>query len=120
MNLFKEGLTSIIRKLLVLAFAWLMVPLINHQWLTSDFGKKVESSIDNWAGILAITVIGFLGPIVWGVWNKIVAKAKIIIAAYTHSEDAKRDLGIVERETDKLTRPEKFRLATSPGTTPVP
>lgn len=124
MNLFKAGLTSIIRKLLVLLFAWLMVPLINHQWLTSDLGKQVESSIDNWAGAIAVTLIGLLAPVVWGVWDKVIAKVKIVLAAHVKSGEvtvAPESAQLaVQKTASELSVPEKWRIATSPGLTAVP
>ncbi len=80
MNLFREALISIANKLLVLLFGWLIVPLIAQGWIAADIGLQIQDSLQSWAGILVGTIVLFLYPIAQGLWNKVVAKAKILIA----------------------------------------
>lgn len=117
MDLLKEGLTSVARKLLVMVFGWMVLPLIAHGWLTSEYGKKIEANLNNWAALLVATVITFCWPMLWGVWNKVVARAKLIIALRT---DPTVPASTVEKKVDNMSRGEKLRLATTPGNVPVP
>ena len=122
MSLSREMLYSIIRKLMVLTFGVLVGPLILHGWFTSATGAKIEGNIDTWAGLLSMTLLTFVVPILWGVWNKIALKAKLIIAAYlspTVAPSTPEKLAIIQKEAAALPAMVKLSIAVAEPPLPV-
>lgn len=118
MNLMKEILESFLRKLWIIVAMWVLVPLINHGWLTSDLGKKIESVMDSSIGIIATAILGLLAPIVWGWYRWVVAKVKVVLAGKLHPADA--TTAEIAAQADLISPTDKVKLATGAGTEPIP
>lgn len=118
MNLFRETLKGLIRYALGVLFGWLIMPLVAKGVLGADLGDQIRSSIDSWAGLIALAIITLVGPVLWTWWDKVVAKVKVLVAAQLRPSVATE--GAIEAQTSALSKEEKLRTATSPGTSPVP
>ena len=123
MSLLKESLESLVRHTLVLLFGFLVLPLIAHGWLTTGLGSKIEADINNWAALIAATILTAVVPQLWSWWRIIIAKVKIIVAAHLSPDVAPTTpgkLAVVEEKAASMPVPVKLALAITELSLPVP
>lgn len=115
MNLLKATIASIVRKLLVVLFGFAVLPLVAGGWLTSELAAEIRAGIDSTAGLIAATILTLVVPLVWGWWEKVVAKAKLIVAAATPLQGAPAETvaSEVAARVEELPAKQKLELATT-------